>query len=345
MPIMIDSSKWSVIEAGLKCAQGKCDRQLDQPEGGRGRLPGAGPNYIKRYGAGVVVMAFDEEGQAASTVERKVQICRTRLQAADRAGRHRSPHDIIFDPNILAVATGIEEHDRYAINFIEATRIIKKTLPRREASPAASPTCRSRSAATTWCARRCTRRSSSTPSPPAWTWASSTPACSRSTRTSRRTCSSTSRMCCSADGRGCDRATDRIRREGQGRRLRAEPRARGPYVVARGSGRKRLAHALVQGIVDFIEDGHRGGARQLQIDRPLQVIEGPLMDGMKIVGDLFGAGKMFLPQVVKSARVMKKAVAVLTPLHGGREGGRRAARQPPARPPMRGRRATRRARS
>ena len=161
---------------------GQGDRQLDQPQGRRRGLPRARPRSIRRYGAAVVVMAFDEEGQA-DTIERKVEICERAYELlVEKVGF--PPEDIIFDPNILAVATGIEEHDDYAKNFIEATRAIKERCPGARTSPAASRTSRSRSAATTSCARRSTRPSSTTRSRPAWTWASSTPASSRSTRTS-----------------------------------------------------------------------------------------------------------------------------------------------------------------
>ena len=304
VPVMVDSSKWSVIEAGLKCVQGKgVVNSISLKEGEADFLHKA--RLVRRYGAGVVVMAFDEQGQA-DTVERKVAICQRAYKLlTEQVGFE--PTDIIFDPNILAVATGIEEHNDYAMNFIEAARDHQGDAARACTSAAASATCRSRSAATTSCARRCTRRSCTTPSRPAWTWASSTPASSPSTRTSRRTCSSASRTCSSTAGptRPSGWSSSPTRSRAPARKRDRRPAWREQPVE------ERLAHALVHGIVDFIEADVEE-ARQ-KLPRPLDVIEGPLMDGMKVVGDLFGAGKMFLPQVVKSARVMKKAVAYLEP--------------------------------
>ena len=180
VPLMIDSSKWSVIEAGLKCVQGKpIVNSISMKEGEEAFLETRGK--VLRYGAAVVVMAFDEQGQA-DTIERKVAICERAYELlTEKIGF--PPEDIIFDPNIFAVATGIEEHNDYGIDFIEATRQIKASC-RMCTSPAASRTCRSRSAATSTCARPCTRYFSTTPSPPASTWRSSMPVRSRSTMTS-----------------------------------------------------------------------------------------------------------------------------------------------------------------
>ena len=189
VPIMIDCSKWSVIEAGLKCVQGKAIvNSISMKEGEEAFLAHA--KKVLRYGAAVVVMAFDEQGQA-DTVERKVSICeRAYKLLTEKVGF--PPEDIIFDPNIFAVATGIEEHNGYGIAFIEATRQIKAKLPTCTCR-AASPTCRSRSAATRACARPCTRCSSITPLPPASTWRSSMPARSPSTTTSSPSCASSPR--------------------------------------------------------------------------------------------------------------------------------------------------------
>ena len=316
IPIMIDSSKWSVIEAGLKCAQGKCVvNSISLKEGEADFLDKA--RYIKRFGAGVVVMAFDEVGQA-ETVERKVEICQRayRLLTEDVGF---DPHDIIFDPNILAVATGIEEHDRFAVNFIEATRIIKQTCPGAKISGGVS------NLSFSFRGNNVVREAMHS----AFLYHAIQAGMDMGIVNAGmlevyeeipedllehvedvlfcRRADATERLISFAEqvkGDGKQRVVDMSWREAP---------------VA-----KRLEHALVHGIVDFIEDDTEE-ARQ-QFDRPLQVIEGPLMDGMKVVGDLFGAGKMFLPQVVKSARAMKKAVAVLTPyMEAEKEAARKAA--------------------
>ena len=181
VPFMVDSSKWEVIEAGLKCLQGKGIVNSISLKEGEAKFRQNAATVLK-YGAAVVVMAFDEQGQAA-TYEEKIRICERAYRIlVDEVGF--PPEDIIFDPNILTVATGMEEHNNYAVDFINATRWIKAEPARTPRSAAASPTSPSASAATTRSARPCTRRSSTTPSPPAWTWASSTPACSRSTKRS-----------------------------------------------------------------------------------------------------------------------------------------------------------------
>ena len=261
---------------------------------------------IRRYGAAVIVMAFDEQGQA-DTVERKVAISACAYNIlTDEIGF--APEDIIFDPNILTVATGMEEHNAYALNYLEATRIIKQHAARRARSAAASAIFPSPSAAITSCARPCTRPFSTTPSRPAWTWASSTPAC----------CAiyddipaAAARAC---GGRAPQPPARRHRTPAHIRRRTVKGEGKKP--VEEQSWRslpvgERLTHALVKGIDDYVElDAEEA---RLQLQEPLAVIEGPLMDGMNVVGDLFAAGKMFLPQVVKSARVMKKAVAYLQP--------------------------------
>ena len=193
VPIMIDSSKWEVIEAGLQCVQGKgIVNSISMKEGEEAFRHQA--KLVRRYGAAAVVMAFDEKGQA-DTFARKTEICERAYRIlVDEVGF--PPEDIIFDPNIFAIATGIEEHDNYAVDFIEATRWIKAEPAGREGLAAASPTSASRSAATTRCAKPSTPCSSTTRSRRAWTWASSTPAWSASTTTSTRSCASASRTSC-----------------------------------------------------------------------------------------------------------------------------------------------------
>ena len=295
--------KWSVIEAGLKCAAGQGDRQLDQPQGRRRRILAQAP-LVRRYGAAVVVMAFDEQGPGRHVRTTTRNLPRAYKILTEKVGF--PPQDIIFDPNILTVATGIEEHNNYAVNFIEATRRIKAKPAAGESSAAASATFRFRFAATTPCARRCTRRSCITPSRPGWTWASSTPASWRSTRRFPTTCSNSSRTCCSIAGR--TRPSGWSSSPKRSSKTRRRPAVEDE--VAQGTVEERLSHALVKGIVDYIDRERRRSAREIR--QPLSIIEGPLMAGMNVVGDLFGSGKMFLPQVVKSARVMKKAVAYLT---------------------------------
>ncbi|MDE3117578.1 MAG: methionine synthase [Nitrospirota bacterium] len=303
VPIMIDSSKWSVIEAGLKCVQGKAVvNSISLKEGEEAFLRQA--RLVRRYGAAVVVMAFDEVGQA-DTLDRKVDICtRAYKLLTEKSGF--PPQDIIFDPNILTVATGIEEHNAYAVNFIEATRRIKATLPHCKVSGGVSNISFS----------------------------------FRGNNVVREAMHSA--FLYHAVKAGLDMG---IVNAGQlavyeeipkdllelvedvllNRRPDATERLvtfaesvkqRGRAAVEEDAWRKgtveeRLSHALVKGIVEYIEADVEE-ARQ-KYDRPLHVIEGPLMAGMNVVGDLFGAGKMFLPQVVKSARVMKKAVAYLLP--------------------------------
>ena len=303
IPVMIDSSRWSVLQAGLKCLQGKgVVNSISLKEGEGPFLEQA--RRIRGYGAGVVVMAFDEQGQA-DTIERKVAICgRAYDLLTQRAGF--AAEDIIFDPNVLAVATGIAEHNGYAKAFIDALPLIKQRCP-GHGPAAASPTCRSRSAAMMSCARRCTRRSSSTPSAPGWTWASSTPGSSRSIRTSPLTCWSLSRTCCSTGAATPPTGSSRSLRRCVG----LGPAA--PWICP--GARRRCSSASRTRWCTASPTSSRPTPKRHASGQyaPLDVIEGPLMDGMKVVGDLFGAGKMFLPQVVKSARVMKRAVAYLEP--------------------------------
>ncbi|ATS20851.1 5-methyltetrahydrofolate--homocysteine methyltransferase [Xanthomonas phaseoli pv. phaseoli] len=304
IPVMVDSSKWSVIEAGLKCLQGKSVvNSISLKEGEPVFIEHA--RKVLRYGAAAVVMAFDEQGQA-DTCARKVEICtRAYTLLTEQVGF--PPEDIIFDPNIFAVATGIEEHDNYAVDFIEATRIIKDTLPHCHVSGGVSNVSFS----------------------------------FRGNETVRQAIHSVFLFHAIKAGMDMgivnaggmpiydeldpelrERVEDVIlnrRRDGTERLLEIAERYKGTKGAAKVEDlawrdkpvRARLAHALVHGIDAFVE-ADTEEARQ-HSTRPLDVIEGPLMDGMNVVGDLFGAGKMFLPQVVKSARVMKKAVAYLLP--------------------------------
>ncbi|MDZ5646065.1 methionine synthase [Nitrospirillum sp. BR 11828] len=303
VPVMIDSSKWSVIEAGLKNVQGKAIvNSISLKEGEDAFIAQA--RKVRRYGAAVVVMAFDEKGQA-DTEERKVAICRRSYDVlVNKVGF--PPEDIIFDPNIFAVATGIEEHNNYAVDFINATRRIRTELPGAHVSGGLSNVSFS----------------------------------FRGNETVRQAMHAVFLYHAIAAGMDMgivnagelpvyenipaelrervedvilnrrEDATDRLlevaeKYKGGGARKEADLSWRQAPV------NQRLTHALVHGMTDWIDEDVEE-ARQAA-DRPLSVIEGPLMDGMNVVGDLFGAGKMFLPQVVKSARVMKKAVAYLLP--------------------------------
>jgi len=303
LPIMLDSSKWDVIEAGLRCLQGKAVvNSLSLKEGEDAFRAHA--RLVRRYGAAVIVMAFDEAGQAA-TAERKLAI-------ASRAYRILTeevgfpPEDVIFDPNVLTVATGIEEHDSYAVDFFEATRRIKEALPFAKVSGGISNVSFS----------------------------------FRGNNTVREAMHAA--FLYHAIRAGLDmgivnagqlavyedvpkdlleRVEDVLlnRRSDATERLlafaasvkRAGPAEAKTDAWRSGTVEERLTHALVHGITDFVETDTEEARRALP--RPLDVIEGPLMAGMNVVGDLFGAGKMFLPQVVKSARVMKRAVAYLEP--------------------------------
>jgi 5-methyltetrahydrofolate--homocysteine methyltransferase len=303
VPIMIDSSKWSVIEAGLKCVQGRgIVNSISLKEGEDEFLAKA--RRVKRYGAAVVVMAFDEEGQAG-TVDRKIEICERAYGLLLREAGY-DPSDIIFDPNILAIATGMEEHSGFAKAFIEATREIKRRCPGSKVSGGVSnlsfsfrgnePVRQAIHSAFLYHARAAGLDM-------AIVNAGQLPVYDDIPKDLlehvediifNRRPDATERMVEFAEtvkGGGVVRERDLSWRE--------------------ATVEQRLSHALVHGIVDFIEEDTEE-ARQ-EYERPLEVIEGPLMDGMKIVGDLFGAGKMFLPQVVKSARAMKRAVAYLEP--------------------------------
>jgi len=305
VPIMIDSSKWSVIEAGLKCVQGKpIVNSISMKEGEGPFLENA--RKVLRYGAAVVVMAFDEEGQA-DTVERKVSICeRAYKLLTEKIGF--PPEDIIFDPNIFAVATGIEEHNGYGIAFIEAARQIKKKMPLAHISGGVSnlsfafrgnePVRQAMHSVFLYYAIQA-GMDMGIVNAGQLTLYDDIPTELRD-------------LCEDVIFNKRPDATDRL--------LEAAPKFKGEGGAKakekdlswrEASVEDRLSHALVHGITDFIEiDTEEARAKA---EKPLHVIEGPLMAGMNIVGDLFGAGKMFLPQVVKSARVMKQAVAYLQP--------------------------------
>lgn len=303
IPIMIDSSKWEIIEAGLQCVQGKGVVNSISLKGGEAEFVDQA-NKVKRYGAAVIVMAFDEKGQADS-YERRLEICeRSYRLLVDQV--HFPPQDIIFDPNIFPVATGIEEHNNNALDFFRATTWIKENLPGAKVSGGVSNVSFS----------------------------------FRGNNVVREAMHSAflyhgikAGMDMGIVNAGMIEVYDEIpkdllkhvedvllnRREDATERLLAfaeNVKGVGKQKVEDLAWRdatveKRLSHALVKGIVDFIDEDTEE-ARQ-KYESPLKVIEGPLMEGMNVVGDLFGSGKMFLPQVVKSARVMKKSVAYLTP--------------------------------
>ena len=304
VPIMIDSSKWSVIESGLKCLQGKgIVNSISLKEGERAFLEQA--RRVRAYGAAVVVMAFDEQGQA-DTIERKVSICRRSYEILTQQAGFPA-EDIIFDPNIFAVATGIEAHDRYALDFVEATAQIRAACPHALVSGGVSnvsfsfrgnePVREAMHSVFLYHAIRAGMTMGIVNAGQLAIYEQIEPELRERVEDvilARR-----------AD------ATERLleiagRFKGEAGQKRAEDNAWRSWPVT-----KRLEHALVRGIDEFITEDT--DAARIELGRPLSVIEGPLMDGMNVVGDLFGAGKMFLPQVVKSARVMKKAVAHLVP--------------------------------
>ena len=303
VPIMVDSSKWSVIEAGLKCIQGKgIVNSISLKEGEQAFKDHA--RKVRTYGAAVVVMAFDEKGQA-DTIERKVEICERAYRILTQEAGFPA-QDIIFDPNILTVATGIEEHNNYAVNFIEATRQIKARMPLARVSGGVS------NISFSFRGNNAVREAMHS----AFLYHAIRAGLDMGIVNAgqlavyeeipkdllelvedvlfNRRPDATERLLAfaeSVDKKGRVQTKDDAWRE--------------------GSVEERLKHALINGIVDFIDQDTEEA--RLKYDKPLSVIEGPLMGGMSVVGDLFGAGKMFLPQVVKSARVMKKAVALLTP--------------------------------
>jgi 5-methyltetrahydrofolate--homocysteine methyltransferase len=303
VPVMIDSSKFSVIEAGLKCVQGKpLVNSISMKEGEEAFLAHA--RLVRAYGAAVVVMAFDEQGQA-DTFERKTTICARAYKLLTEAGF--PPEDIIFDPNIFAVATGIEEHDPYGVAFIDATRYIRTNLAHAHISGGVSnlsfsfrgnePVREAMHAVFLYHTIQAGMDMGIVNAGQLAVYDAIEPELREA----------------------CEDVVLNRRKDATERLLALAERFKGAGKVAREQDlawreapvEKRLAHALVNGITDFI-DADTDEAR-LTAERALHVIEGPLMAGMNVVGDLFGAGKMFLPQVVKSARVMKQAVARLLP--------------------------------
>jgi 5-methyltetrahydrofolate--homocysteine methyltransferase len=307
VPVMIDSSKWSVIEAGLKCVQGKAIvNSISMKEGVEEFIRQA--TLCKRYGAAVIVMAFDEKGQA-DTYERKIEICERAYRIlVDTVGT--APEDIIFDPNIFAIATGIEEHNNYAVDFINATRWIRQNLPYAKVSGGVSNVSFSfrgndpaREAIHTVFLYHAIRAGMSMGIVNAGmmgVYDELSPELREHVEdiVLNRRDDATERMINFASS---------LKAGGTKKEENLEWRSK--------TVNERLAHALVNGMTQFVvEDTEEARAAiEARGGRPIEVIEGPLMDGMNIVGDLFGAGKMFLPQVVKSARVMKQAVAHLIP--------------------------------
>ncbi len=307
VPVMIDSSKWEVIEAGLKCVQGKpVVNSISMKEGEAEFLRQA--RLCKRYGAAVIVMAFDEQGQA-DTFQRKTEICRRAYELLTREVGF-APEDIIFDPNIFATATGIEEHNNYAVDFIEATRWIRHNLPYAKVSGGVSNV--------------------------SFSFRGNDPA-REAIHTVFLYHAIKAGMTMGIVNAGMvgvyDELDPQLRERAEDVVLNRRPDATERMIEIAGTLKaggakqeqnlewrndpveKRLSHALVQGITQWIVEDTEEARQQVeqQGGRPIHVIEGPLMAGMNIVGDLFGAGKMFLPQVVKSARVMKQAVAHLIP--------------------------------
>jgi 5-methyltetrahydrofolate--homocysteine methyltransferase len=311
VPIMLDSSKWSVLEAGLQCLQGKgVVNSISLKDGEAEFLKRA--RLLMRYGAAAVVMAFDEEGQAA-TRDEKVRICTRAYNLLTGIGF--LPEDIIFDPNILTVATGIEEHNNYAVDFFEATKIIKDTLPGAKVSGGVSNVSFSfrgnnpvREAMHTAFLYHAIREGMDM----AIVNAGMLGVYDEIEPTLRD-------LVDDVLLNRNDDATDKLITHAEELKAAADAAKAGGAVAAKPAAaawrelsvEERMSHALVKGIDTFIE-ADTEECRQ-KLPRPLDIIEGPLMDGIRVVGDLFGAGKMFLPQVVKSARVMKKAVAYLTP--------------------------------
>jgi len=312
VPVMIDSSKWSVIEAGLRCVQGKgVVNSISMKEGVAEFKRQA--SLVRRYGAAAVVMAFDEQGQA-DTFARKIAICERAYRIlVDEVGF--PPEDIIFDPNIFAIATGIEEHNNYAVDFIEATRWIKQNLPGAKVSGGVSNVSFSfrgndpvREAIHTvflFHAIAAGMDMGIVNAGMVGVYDDLEPVLRQRVEDvvlNRRSDAGERLVEIAENAKGAAR-DDRKKLEWRGS-------AEHPVTVA-----QRLSHALVHGITDYIAEDTEEAYREVLLrgGRPLHVIEGPLMDGMNIVGDLFGQGKMFLPQVVKSARVMKQAVAQLLP--------------------------------
>ena len=306
IPVMIDSSKFEIIEAGLKCVQGKCIvNSISMKEGEKKFIEQA--IICQSYGAAIIVMAFDETGQA-DTKERKIEICHRAYKILTEQVGY-DPQDIIFDPNIFALATGMEEHNNYGVDFIEATREIKRLMPLTKVSGGVSNLSFSfrgndhvreaMHAVFLFHAIKAGMDMGIVNAGQLVVYDEIEPQL-------RELCEDVILN----RNNDINEATDKLI-------VFAETvKAKGKETVKDESWRnatveERLKHSLVNGITDYI-DADTEEAR-LKYPKPLEVIEGPLMDGMNVVGDLFGAGKMFLPQVVKSARVMKKSVAWLTP--------------------------------
>ena len=316
LPVMVDSSRWSVLDAGLKCLQGKgIVNSLSLKEGEAPFLEHA--RVVRAYGAGVVVMAFDEQGQA-ETVERKVEICeRAYRLLVDEVGF--PPEDIVFDPNVLAVATGIEEHNEFAKAFIEALPLIKERCPGARTSGGISNLSfafrgnqhvrEAMHAAFLYHAIRAGLDMGIVNAGLLMVYEDIEP-----------------ELLERVEDVIFDRRADATERlvELAGRFAGETTRREEDLSWRDTTVEKRLEHALVHGVVDFVEEDVEEARRAAA--RPLDVIEGPLMDGMRVVGDLFGSGRMFLPQVVKSARAMKRAVAYLQPfMEAEKEGSGRTA--------------------
>ncbi|MEJ2818585.1 methionine synthase [Caulobacter sp. CCG-8] len=317
VPVMIDSSKWEVIEAGLKCVQGKAIvNSISMKEGEAKFIEQA--QLCLRYGAAVVVMAFDEVGQA-DTAARKIEICEKAYNIlVDKVGF--PPEDIIFDPNIFAVATGIEEHDNYAVDFIEGTREIKKRCPYARISGGVSnvsfsfrgnePVRRAIHSVFLYHAIEAGMDMGIVNAGDLPVYDTLDPELREAVedvilnRPQRTNVSNTERLVDMAPRYKGDKS--------QVQTANLEWR--------NGTVNERITHALVNGITDYIDQDTEEA--RLSVERPLHVIEGHLMDGMNVVGDLFGSGKMFLPQVVKSARVMKQAVAWLEPFMEAEKAGK-----------------------
>jgi 5-methyltetrahydrofolate--homocysteine methyltransferase len=315
VPIMIDSSKWEVIEAGLQCVQGKAIvNSISLKEGEAAFLKHA--TQCLRYGAAVVVMAFDEQGQA-DTADRKVEICARAYRILTETVGF-PPEDIIFDPNIFAVATGISEHDNYAVDFVQATRRIKQTLPFARVSGGVSnvsfsfrgnePVRRAMHSVFLYHAIGAGMDMGIVNAGDLPVYDDIDPELREAVED----------VILNRPARGALSPTERL--------VELAPKYKGDKGQARVVDLawrdrpvgERITHALVHGVTEFIEADTEEA--RLGMARPLHVIEGPLMDGMNVVGDLFGAGKMFLPQVVKSARVMKQAVAYLEPFMAAEKG-------------------------
>jgi 5-methyltetrahydrofolate--homocysteine methyltransferase len=318
IPIMIDSSKFSIIEAGLKCVQGRCIvNSISMKEGVEKFIEQA---YIcKSFGAAVIVMAFDEKGQA-DTKERKVEICHRAYKILVEDVGY-DPQDIIFDPNIFAVATGIEEHNNYAVDFIEATAEIKKLMPLTKVSGGVSNISFSfrgnehvreaMHAVFLYYAIKAGMDMGIVNAGQMVVYDEIEP-------TLRELCEDVL----------LNRNNDNNEATEKLIQFAETVKAKGKVEIKDEKWRttsveERLKHALVNGITDYIDEDTEEA--RTKYPKPLDVIEGPLMDGMNVVGDLFGSGKMFLPQVVKSARVMKKSVAILTPFIEQEKADRRAA--------------------